>query len=106
MRRRNFLSVLGGAAAWPLAAHAQQPTEIRRIGVLLNLSENDVEAQRLVKAFRERLAQLGWPDNRNLPIAKMSFSMASLGGAKLANPLTTKASHSSLGSAIQINELA
>ena len=47
----------GAAAAWPLAARAQQPAGIRRVGVLLNLSENDVEAQRLVKAFREGLAQ-------------------------------------------------
>jgi putative ABC transport system substrate-binding protein len=59
--RRKFLATLGGAAvAWPLAARAQQPDRMRRIGVLVNLSENDVEAQRLVKAFREGLAQLGW----------------------------------------------
>jgi putative tryptophan/tyrosine transport system substrate-binding protein len=50
MRRREFITLLGGAAAWPLA---QQPIGIRRLGVLLNLSESDVEAQRLVKAFRE-----------------------------------------------------
>jgi putative tryptophan/tyrosine transport system substrate-binding protein len=66
--RRKFLATLGGAAACPLAARAQQPTGIRRLGVLLNLSENDVEAQRLVKAFREALAQLGWADGRNLRI--------------------------------------
>src|SRR5262249_56344658 len=69
MRRRTFISLLGGAAAtWPLAARAQQPIGIRRVGVLLNLSENDVEAQRLVKAFREALARLGWADSRNLRI--------------------------------------
>ena len=69
MRRREFITLLGGAAAaWPLSAHAQQPTGIRRVGVLLNLSENDVEAQRLVKAFREALAQLGWADGRNVRI--------------------------------------
>src|SRR5262249_33624501 len=45
-----------------------QPIGIRRVGVLLNLSENDVEAQRLVKAFRAALAQLGWADRRNLRI--------------------------------------
>jgi putative ABC transport system substrate-binding protein len=69
LRRREFIAVLGAAvAARPLAARAQQPTGIRRLGVLLNLSENDVEAQRLVKAFREGLAQLGWADGRNLRI--------------------------------------
>jgi putative ABC transport system substrate-binding protein len=69
VKRRDFIAVLSAAAAsWPLAARAQQPTGIRRLGVLLNLSENDVEAQRLVKAFRERLAQLGWEDGRNLQI--------------------------------------
>ena len=60
LERREFIAGLGAAvAARPLAAHAQQPTGIRRLGVLLNLSDNDVEAQRLVKAFRGGLAQLG-----------------------------------------------
>jgi len=49
-------------------ARAQQPTGTPRLGMLLNLSENDVEAQRLVRAFREALAQLGWADGRNLRI--------------------------------------
>ena len=69
LKRREFIAALGVAvAARPLAARAQQPTGIRRLGVLLNLSENDVEAQRLVKAFREKLAQLGWADGRNFRI--------------------------------------
>src|SRR5262249_28412778 len=69
MRRREFITVFGGAAVvWPLAARAQQPNGTRRVGVLINLSENDVEAQRLITAFRERLAQLGWVDGRNLRI--------------------------------------
>src|SRR5215510_615370 len=66
--RRDFITLLGGAAAWPLAAWAQQGERVRRIGVLLNLSENDLEAQRLITAFREALAQLGWSDGRNLRI--------------------------------------
>jgi putative ABC transport system substrate-binding protein len=68
MRRREFVTLVGGAAAWPLAARAQQLAGTRRGGVLINLSENDAEAQRLTTAFRERLAQLGWIDGRNLRI--------------------------------------
>jgi hypothetical protein len=45
---------------------AQQPARIRRVGMLMNLSESDVEAQRLITAFREGLTQLGWVDGRNL----------------------------------------
>jgi hypothetical protein len=60
MRRRKFIALLSGAAVtWPLVARAQQPGEMRRIGALMNLSENDPEAQRLVATFREGLAQLG-----------------------------------------------
>jgi putative tryptophan/tyrosine transport system substrate-binding protein len=66
MGRREFVALLGGAAAWPLAARAQQSERMRRVGVLMNLSEDDLEAQRLVTAFREGLAQLGWVDGRNL----------------------------------------
>src|SRR5262245_16332154 len=69
IERRAFIMLLGGAAvSWPLAAHAQQGERIRRIGVLLNLSEKDLEAQRLITAFREALAQLGWSDGLNLRI--------------------------------------
>ncbi len=69
MKRRGFITLLGGAAAaWPLAVRAQQSERVRRIGVLMNLSENDLEAQRLLTAFREGLAQLGWADGRNLRI--------------------------------------
>ena len=68
IRRREFIFILGGGAAWPLAAQAQQGEQMRRIGVLMNLSENDPEAQGLVAAFREGLAQLGWIDGRNVRI--------------------------------------
>ena len=69
MRRREFIAVLAGTTAgWSLGARAQQSGQIRRLGVLLNLSETDPEAQRLVTAFREGLAQLGWADGRNLRI--------------------------------------
>ena len=69
MRRREFIILLSGvASAWPLVARAQQPAGMRRVGVLLNLSENDPEGRRLVAAFQEGLAQLGWTDGRNLRI--------------------------------------
>ena len=68
MRRRDFISIFGSATVWPLVARAQQPDRIRRVGVLLNLSENDAESQRLVTAFRRRLAQLGWADGRDLRV--------------------------------------
>jgi putative ABC transport system substrate-binding protein len=68
MKRRELITLLGGAAAWPLTARAQQAARIRRVGLLMNLSENDLEAQRLLTAFREGLAQLGWAIGRNLRI--------------------------------------
>src|SRR5260370_38661227 len=68
MRRREFIALLGGAAAWPLAARAQQPAKVRRIGVLMNLSENDSKGQRFVGAFRQGLQGLGWVDGQNVQI--------------------------------------
>jgi putative ABC transport system substrate-binding protein len=67
--RRNFLATLGGAAAaWPLAARAQQGGGMRRIGVLMNLAADDPEAQRRMNAFVQALQQLGWTDGRNVRI--------------------------------------
>ena len=69
MRRRNFLGVLGGAAAaWPLAARAQQADRVRRIGVLLPGSADDAEFQARVGAFLQGLALLGWTVGRNVRI--------------------------------------
>ena len=69
MRRREFITLLGGAAAaWPLAARAQQPERIRRIGVLMNLTADDPEASARVTAFAQGLQQLGWIDGRNVRI--------------------------------------
>ena len=68
MRRREFIAFLGGAATWPLAGRALQRDRLRRIGVLLNLSENDLEAKRLITAFQEGLAQLAWTDGGNVRI--------------------------------------
>jgi hypothetical protein len=70
MRRREFVTLLGGAAVWPLTARAQQPaTRMRRIGVLIaGLTENDSEGQLRVAAFRRGLQNLGWIEERNVHI--------------------------------------
>src|SRR5215470_4691397 len=66
MKRREFITLLGGAAAWPLAARAQQDTRVRRIGVLMSSDENDPEHKRRLSAFIQALADLGWTDGRNV----------------------------------------
>jgi putative ABC transport system substrate-binding protein len=67
--RRNFIAAVGGLAlAWPLAAHAQQPSGMRRIGVTTSLSEGDPEDQARNAAFLEELQKLGWTVGRNLQI--------------------------------------
>jgi putative ABC transport system substrate-binding protein len=66
LQRREFIAGLGGAAAWPLAARAQQADRVRRIGVLMPLDENDPEEKTFVSAFTQALAGLGWTDGRNV----------------------------------------
>ena len=66
MRRREFIAGLGSAAAWPLAARAQQGDRVRRIGVLMPGDENDPVAKPRVSAFTQALADLGWTDGRNV----------------------------------------
>jgi ABC-type uncharacterized transport system substrate-binding protein len=67
--RRKFLATLGGAAVtWPLAARAQQPERMRRIGVLMNLATDDPEGQARFAAFLLGLRELGWSDGRNVRI--------------------------------------
>jgi putative tryptophan/tyrosine transport system substrate-binding protein len=68
MRRREFIALVGAAAAWPLAARAQQPDRMRRIGVLMAHPENDPEFQAYVAAFRDGLQKLGWTEGRNIRI--------------------------------------
>ena len=66
MRRRQFIALIGGAAAaWPLAARAQQPTRMRRIGVLMNLAEDDPQSPVRLATFRQALHALGWIDGRD-----------------------------------------
>ena len=69
MKRRDFITLLGGAAAaWPLAARAQQGERVRRVGVLMNLTADDPESSARVTAFAQGLQQLGWTVGRNLRI--------------------------------------
>src|SRR6516164_8738764 len=66
IRRRDFITLLGGAAAWPLAVRAQQADRVRRIGVLIPYDENEPLAKTQVSAFTQALAGLGWTDGRNV----------------------------------------
>jgi putative ABC transport system substrate-binding protein len=66
MRRRGFMTLLGGAAAWPLSARAQRPDQIRRVGVLIGLAEDDPDSKRRLGAFRQGLEKLGWSEGRNI----------------------------------------
>jgi putative tryptophan/tyrosine transport system substrate-binding protein len=68
MNRRAFIAALGGAAAWPLVAQAQQSEHMRRIGVLMNRAANDPEGQARLAALRQALQQLDWSDGRNVRI--------------------------------------
>ena len=69
MERREFIALFDGAAAWPLAARAQQPDRMRRIGVLAGgAAANDAQTQARNAAFAQRLQELGWIDGRNLSI--------------------------------------
>jgi putative tryptophan/tyrosine transport system substrate-binding protein len=72
VRRREFITLLGGAAAWPLAARAQQGERMRHIGVLETLTAEDVEALARKAAFLQGLQQLGWTDGRNVRIEARS----------------------------------
>jgi hypothetical protein len=70
MRRREFITLIGGAAAtWPLAGHAQPLEPVRRIGMLIgNFAQTDREAQDRVAAFLDTFQKLGWTDGRNVRV--------------------------------------
>jgi putative ABC transport system substrate-binding protein len=68
MRRREFFTALGGAAAWPLAVRAQQTERVRRIGVLMGLAPDDQQGRERLAAFVQSLQELGWMDGRNVLI--------------------------------------
>jgi putative ABC transport system substrate-binding protein len=66
MRRREFMTVIGGAAAWPVVVHAQQPERVRRVGVLMHVAESDPDGQARLTVFVQGLNALGWAEGRNL----------------------------------------
>jgi hypothetical protein len=68
MKRREFISLLGGAVAWPLAARGQQGERVRRIGMLIANAESDPEGQVRAAGFRQDLQKLGWTEGRNIRI--------------------------------------
>src|SRR5262245_20778377 len=68
IRRREFIMLLGGAAAWPLTARAQQAERVRKVGVLMSLAEDDPEDRQRRVAFQQALRQLGWNEGGNLSI--------------------------------------
>src|SRR5262249_52399021 len=87
VKRREFITLLGGAAAaWPLAARAQRPVEIRRIGLLMGLAEDDQATRARLAAFRQGLEKRGWSEERNVHIA-YRFARASAQAQVLAKEL-------------------
>ena len=69
MRRREFITLLGGAAAaWPIAAHAQQTERVRRIAVLMGLAEDDPETKARLARIQKEIEKLGWSEGRNINI--------------------------------------
>src|SRR5262245_65219428 len=79
MRRREFITLLGGAAAaWPIAARAQQGERVRRVGVLTGIVEADAEGQARFSAFRNAMDQAGWIEGRNIQYEYRSRSGGSI----------------------------
>jgi hypothetical protein len=90
LKRREFITLLGGAAAaWPLAARAQQLDRMRRVSLLLGIGENDPEAQSRVKALQKGLRDLGWVEGRNTSrlLRCMSPKVARMRHSKIADGL-------------------
>ena len=68
MKRREFITLLGGAATWPFVARAQQPERTRRLGVLMAVAESDADARKGIAIFQQRLQELGWKDGQTIRI--------------------------------------
>ena len=91
MRRREFIGLLGGAAAWPVTGRAQQPDRVRRIGVLMAIAADDPQAQARMTTFRAHLEQLGWTERRNVLIEARFGGGDADGMRKLATELVALA---------------
>jgi putative ABC transport system substrate-binding protein len=99
VRRREFITLLGGAAAaWPLAARAQQPERMRRIGVLMSVAADDPEAAARVGAFSQGLAELGWTIGRNVRADYRWFALDADAARKYAAELVALAPDVALAS--------
>src|SRR6266481_6876888 len=96
MRRREFITLIGGAVAWPLAARAQQPERMRRIGVLMNTGTDEPESQARLAAFMQGLQELGWAAGRNLRIDHRWSPVISRACAKMQQNWSRCARRSSL----------
>src|ERR1051326_3988915 len=68
MRRRDFITLVGGIAAWPVLAHGQQSEPVRRIAFLTSYRENDTEAKARLAAFQRGLQEQGWMEGRNIAV--------------------------------------
>ena len=86
MKRREFIAFIGGAAAWPLAARAQQPERMLSVGVIVGLAEDDANMIARLKALREGLARRGWSEGRNIRI-NVRYAPAGARAQALANEL-------------------
>jgi putative ABC transport system substrate-binding protein len=85
VKRRDLITLLGGAAvAWPLAARAQQPDRMRRIGVLMTLAESDPQGRTRIAAFREGLQKLGWEEGGNVRIDYRWAAPSDVGSMQLS----------------------
>jgi putative ABC transport system substrate-binding protein len=74
--RREFITLIGGVATWPVAARAQQPERMRLIGVLISTATDDPEGQARIAAFRQGLQELGWTEGRNVRIDTLTAADA------------------------------
>src|SRR5262249_19559739 len=80
VKRREFITLLGGAAAWPLAARAQQPSGMRRVGVIYALDAGDTEAEARNRVLEQSLRALGWTVGQDL---KIDYRMPGGGAARI-----------------------